>query len=168
MEYTNSAEGDAFPSEVQVNLHVLGTLMQDGVGGEVDRTNIVAVDEAGSLERMVKFLKALAEPGHFGNTVRNGTIVSFSTGPGDGCLELGGPRDKTATEEDSVAKGGAASIGAGSPIRISVDDEPIWRSLGKDKTKVEGSLKVSKNPFSSNKVIFPGNHACAGKICWTT
>jgi hypothetical protein len=71
-------------------------------------------------------------------------------------LALGGPRDKTATEEDSVARGGAASIRAASPIRISVDDEPIWRNLGNDKTKVEGSLKVSKNPFSSNKVIFPG------------
>jgi hypothetical protein len=46
VKYANSPKSGAFPDEVQVNLHMLGALMLDGVGGEVGGANVVAVDEA--------------------------------------------------------------------------------------------------------------------------
>ena len=49
MEHTDSPNGDPFPDEVEVDFHVLGSLMLDGVGGEVDGADVVAVDEAGEL-----------------------------------------------------------------------------------------------------------------------
>ena len=57
MEHTDSPNGDPFPDEVEVDFHVLGSLMLDGVGGEVDGADVVAVDEAGGLQRLMQLLQ---------------------------------------------------------------------------------------------------------------
>jgi nucleoside-triphosphatase THEP1 len=36
--------------KVQVDLHVLRALMLHGIGGEVDRADVIEVDESGALE----------------------------------------------------------------------------------------------------------------------
>ena len=53
MKYTDSPKSDPFSDEVKVDFHVLGTLMLNGVGGEVDDANVVAVDEAGRIQRVM-------------------------------------------------------------------------------------------------------------------
>ena len=53
MKHTDNPNGDPFPDEVKVDFHVLGTLMLNGVGGEVDGADVVVVDEAGSFQRMM-------------------------------------------------------------------------------------------------------------------
>jgi hypothetical protein len=53
VEYADSTKGDAFSDEMKVDLHMLGALMLYGVGGEVDGTDVVAVDEAGGLQWLV-------------------------------------------------------------------------------------------------------------------
>jgi hypothetical protein len=47
MEDTHISNGDTLTDEVEVDLNMLGALMLDGVGGEVDRTDVVAVDQSG-------------------------------------------------------------------------------------------------------------------------
>jgi hypothetical protein len=42
----NVADGHAFSDEVEVDLYMLGALMLNRVGGEVDSTDVVAVDES--------------------------------------------------------------------------------------------------------------------------
>ena len=54
MKHTDSPKGDPFPNEVEVDLHVLGALMLNGVGGEVDGADVVAVDEAGRIQRVMQ------------------------------------------------------------------------------------------------------------------
>jgi hypothetical protein len=49
MKNPDSSKGDSFTDEVQVNLNMFGALVLNGVAGEVDCANIVAVDEAGGL-----------------------------------------------------------------------------------------------------------------------
>jgi hypothetical protein len=41
------SNGDALTDEVEVDLNMLGALMLDEVGGEVDHANIVIVDQSG-------------------------------------------------------------------------------------------------------------------------
>jgi hypothetical protein len=48
---------------VQVDLHVLRALMLHRIGGEVDRTDVVAVDKAGALEGVVELVEKLTQPG---------------------------------------------------------------------------------------------------------
>ena len=56
MKNTDGSNGDPFSDEVEVDFHVLGALMLNGVGEEVDGADVVAVDEAGRIQRMVKLL----------------------------------------------------------------------------------------------------------------
>jgi len=46
---TNSTNSNTFTDEVKVDFHVLGALVLNGVGREVDGADVVAVDEAGGL-----------------------------------------------------------------------------------------------------------------------
>jgi hypothetical protein len=39
-------DGNAFPDEVEVDLDMLHTLVLNGVGGEVDGTDVIIVDES--------------------------------------------------------------------------------------------------------------------------
>jgi hypothetical protein len=42
----NITDGNAFPDEMEVDLDMLCTLVLNGVGGEVDGTDVVTVDES--------------------------------------------------------------------------------------------------------------------------
>jgi nucleoside-triphosphatase THEP1 len=57
MQNTYITEGDVLTDEVEINLNMLRTLMLNRVRGEVDRTDIVTIDNSGTLERRVKFLQ---------------------------------------------------------------------------------------------------------------
>jgi hypothetical protein len=71
-------------------------------------------------------------------------------------LAFGGPRYKAVSKEHCISGGGATGVGVASPISICVNNELGGSSLGKNESKVEGALKVPKDPFCSNKVSFPG------------
>jgi hypothetical protein len=53
MEHADNTNGNTFTDEVKVDLHMLGALMLYGVGGEVDGTDVVAVDEAGGVKGLM-------------------------------------------------------------------------------------------------------------------
>jgi hypothetical protein len=50
-------DGHAFPYNVDVNLDMLHALVLNGVGGEVDGTDVVTVDEGALRQRSVELLK---------------------------------------------------------------------------------------------------------------
>jgi hypothetical protein len=51
-ENPNVTGNDTLADEVQVDLHVLHALMLHGIGGGVDRADVVTVDKGGTLERL--------------------------------------------------------------------------------------------------------------------
>jgi hypothetical protein len=61
---------------VKVDLHVLRAWMLDKVGGEVDCADIVAVDEGGTLERVVELLEKLAKLGGLGHTIDHNIVLA--------------------------------------------------------------------------------------------
>jgi hypothetical protein len=56
MKNSDSTNGNTFPDEMEVDFHVLGALVLDGVGGEVDGADTVTVHKGGRLQRVVEFL----------------------------------------------------------------------------------------------------------------
>jgi hypothetical protein len=82
---------------VQVDLHMLRALMLHKVGEEVDRADVVAVDEGGALEGIVELVEELAQPGGLWHAVGHGTVLGLSAGARDDGLTLGRPRDKIGT-----------------------------------------------------------------------
>jgi hypothetical protein len=47
VEDKNVPDGNALTDKVEINLDMLDALVLDGVGGEVDNTDVVAVDQSG-------------------------------------------------------------------------------------------------------------------------
>jgi hypothetical protein len=46
MYNTDITDGNTFPDEVEIDLDMLCTLVLNGVGGEVDGTDVIVVDES--------------------------------------------------------------------------------------------------------------------------
>jgi hypothetical protein len=46
VQYVDITNGHVFPHEVEADLNMLDTLVLDEVGGEVDDTNVITVDES--------------------------------------------------------------------------------------------------------------------------
>jgi hypothetical protein len=84
-------DGNAFLDEVQVNLDMLGPLILNGVGGEVDGTYVITVDESVLRQWGMELLEELSEPTSFGHAVGHGVVLSLSARPGDDVLPLGRP-----------------------------------------------------------------------------
>jgi hypothetical protein len=59
-----------------------------GVGGEVDHTDIVAVDQRAPGGRSVELGEELPEPGGLSHAVSNSAVLRLSTGPGGHRLAL--------------------------------------------------------------------------------
>jgi hypothetical protein len=77
MKNTNSTKDNPFADEMEINFHVLGALVLNRVG-DVDSNDVVAVDEAGNVERLVEILKKLPEPRYLSDTICNSSVFSFS------------------------------------------------------------------------------------------
>jgi hypothetical protein len=122
MKHPNCTNGDTFPDEVKVDLHVFGALMLDGVG-EVNSADVVAIDKASGGEGLMQLLQQLLQPRSYSNTIGDSSIFGLGAGPGVHGLALGGPGDEAAAKEHSIAESGTPSVGTAGPISISVDDE---------------------------------------------
>jgi hypothetical protein len=53
----NLAKGDTLPNKVGINLNVLRTLMLDRIGGEVDSTDVVTINQGGTAKMVAKLGK---------------------------------------------------------------------------------------------------------------
>jgi hypothetical protein len=46
VENTNITDSNALTDKVEINLNMLGALVLNGVGGEVDGTDVITVDQS--------------------------------------------------------------------------------------------------------------------------
>jgi hypothetical protein len=121
MQDADITDGNASPDEVEVDLDMLYALVLNGVGGEVDGADVIAVDESALRQRSMELLEELPEPTSFSYAVGHSAILSLGARAGDDILALGGPGDEIVTEKHSVARGGPMCIRATRPVRIRVD-----------------------------------------------
>ena len=98
-DITNS---NTLPHEVKIDLNVLGALMLNRVGGHVDGTDVVAVDQRSVPRRCMKLNEKLTQPSGFCNTISHCAILSFSTGPGDCILPLRRPGNQVVPEKNRI------------------------------------------------------------------
>jgi hypothetical protein len=88
MEDADLTDGNFPLNKMKINLHMLGALMLNGVGGEVHNADIVAVDEGAPRRRGLELAEQLTQPGGLSHAVGNGTILGLSAGAGDDSLPL--------------------------------------------------------------------------------
>jgi hypothetical protein len=97
MDNAYLTNGDLLMDEVKINLHMLGLLMLDRVGREVDEADVVAVDNSALGQWATELEKQLMQPSHFSNSIGNGTVFNLGTGAGDNRLALCRPRHQVVT-----------------------------------------------------------------------
>jgi hypothetical protein len=134
---------------------MLGSLMLDRVGGEVDGTNVVTIDHGGTAKRMMELLQELAQPAGFSNTIRHSPILCLSAGPGHCRLALGRLGDEIVPEEHRIARGRLVRVRTSRPISIRVDSKMSRCGPVKVKTEIQSALKVAKNVLHRTKVRLP-------------
>ena len=115
MKNSDFSKCHAVTNEVKVDLHVLGPLMLNWVGGEIDRTYVVAEHDGGTAKRSMKFVQELTEPAGFGDGISNNTIFCLSAGARHCLLSFRGPGDEIVAEEHTVARGGGDPALGGDP-----------------------------------------------------
>jgi hypothetical protein len=57
MVYTNVPNSNALANKVKINLNMLGALVLNEVGGEVDGVDVVTVDQSGPRQGVVQLHK---------------------------------------------------------------------------------------------------------------
>jgi hypothetical protein len=129
VEDMNVPDGNTLADKVKINLNMLGALVLNGVSGEVDVGDVVAVDQSG-----------------------HNVVLRLSARTGDDVLTLRGPRDEVIAHEHRVAWSGRMSVGTTGPVSISVDDEVQCRGTVKKQAVVEGALEVLKDVFRGRKM----------------
>jgi hypothetical protein len=132
MEDTNAADGNVLTDKVKIILNMLGALVLNGVGGQVDGADIVVVDQSGSRQGAVQLHKQLSKPTCLCHNVGHVTVLHLRARTGDDVLTLRGPGDEIVTQEHRIARSGSVSVGTTDPISISVDDEVRRRRRGED------------------------------------
>jgi hypothetical protein len=89
MEDTDLTNGNILSDKMKINLHMLGALILNGVGGEVHDTDIATVDKGAPRRQSLKLVEQLTQLGGLSHAVGNGTIFGLNAGAGDDGLPLG-------------------------------------------------------------------------------
>jgi hypothetical protein len=120
MEYMNVSDGNALADKVKINLNMLVVLVLNGVRGEVDGDDVVAVDESGPRQRVMQLHKQLTKSTRLGHAVDHGAVLRLSARTGDDVLTLRALGDELVAQEYRVARSGPVSVGTTGPDNISV------------------------------------------------
>jgi hypothetical protein len=74
---------------VEVDLNMLGSLMLNRVGGEINSADIITINHCSTTEWTTKLKEELTQPAGFGDSIRDCSIFRLCTGPGHCGLSLG-------------------------------------------------------------------------------
>jgi hypothetical protein len=96
-------DGNLLSDKMKINLHMLGALMLNGVGGEVHCADIVTVDKCAPRRRGLEIVEQLSQPSDLSHAIGNGTILGLDAGAGDDSLPLGRPRNQVVPQEHRIA-----------------------------------------------------------------
>jgi hypothetical protein len=93
------------------------------IGGEVDRADVVGVDEGDALEGAGKLLEKLTQLQGLNYAVGHGAVLGLGTGAGDDKLPLSSPGDEVGAQEHDITRSEPTRVGTTSPVSVVVDNE---------------------------------------------
>jgi hypothetical protein len=103
MEDTDLADSNLLSDKMKINLHMLGALMLNGVGGKIHDVDVIAVDKGASRRRSLELMEQLSQLSGLSHAVGNGTILGLSAGAGDDGLPLDRPGNQVVPQEHCIA-----------------------------------------------------------------
>jgi hypothetical protein len=103
MEDVDLTDDNFLSDKMKINLHMLDTLMLNGVSEEVHGADVVTVDKGAPRRRCLELMEQLSQSSGLSHTVGNGTILDLSAGAGDDGLPLGRPGNQVVPQEHRIA-----------------------------------------------------------------
>jgi hypothetical protein len=103
MEDADLTDGNLLSDKMKINLHMLGVLMLNGVGGYVHNADIVAVDKCAPRRRGLELVEQLTQPSGLSHAIGNGTKLGLGAGAGDDGLPLDRPGNQVVLQEHRIA-----------------------------------------------------------------
>jgi hypothetical protein len=103
MEDVDLTDGNLLSDKMKINLHMLGALMLNEVGGEIHGADIVAVDKCAPRRRGLELVEQLMQPDGLNHAIGNDTILGIDAGAGDDGLPLGRPGNQVVPQEHRIA-----------------------------------------------------------------
>jgi hypothetical protein len=85
---TNVPDGNTLTDKVKINLNMLGALMLNKVGEEVDDDDVVTVNQSGPRQADVQLHKQLIKPTRFCHAVGHDAVLRLRTRMRDDVLTL--------------------------------------------------------------------------------
>jgi hypothetical protein len=155
MEDTDLVDGNLLSDKMKINLHMLGALMLDGVGGEVHDADVVVVDKGGPRRWGLELVEQLSQPSGLSHAIGNGTILSLSAGAGDDGLLLSPPGNQVIPQEHHIAWCRDASVWTTGPVSVRVDDEVRAARTMQKKTIVWRPLKIAQDALHGHQMGLP-------------
>jgi hypothetical protein len=97
------ADDNILSDKIKINLHMLGVLMLNEVGGEVHDADVVTVDKGAPRRQGLELVEQLSQPSGPSHAVGNGTILGLGAGAGDDGLPLGRSGNQVVPQEHRIA-----------------------------------------------------------------
>jgi hypothetical protein len=122
MEDADLTNGNLLSDKMKINLHMLGALMLNRVGGEVHNADIITVDKCAPRRQGLELVEQLTQPSDLSHVVGNDMILSLSAGAGDDGLPLGRPGNQVVPQEHRIAWRRVVSVWTTNSVSVRVDD----------------------------------------------
>jgi hypothetical protein len=97
------ADDNILSDKMKINLHMLGVLMLNEVGGELHDADVVTVDKGAPRRQGLELVEQLSQPSDPSHAVGNGTILGLGAGAGDDGLPLGRSGNQVVPQEHRIA-----------------------------------------------------------------
>jgi hypothetical protein len=118
--------------------------MLRGIGEELDRADIVEVDEGDALKVAVELVEKLVQPGGLSHAVGHDAVLGARAGY-DG-LPLGGLGGEVGAQEHDITRGGTTRVGVASPVSVGVDGRALTSGMVRGGVRSQGSRRGSAGP----------------------
>jgi hypothetical protein len=97
------ADDNILSDKMKINLHMLGVLMLNEVGGEVHDADVVTVDKGAPRRQGLELVEQLSQPSGPSHVVGNDTILGLGAVAGDDGLPLGRSGNQVVPQEHRIA-----------------------------------------------------------------
>jgi hypothetical protein len=155
MEDADLTDDNLLSDEMKINLHMLRALILNGVGGEVNGVDVVAIEKSAARWQSLELMQELAQPGSLSHTIGDGTVLGFGARAGDDSLPLGRPGDQIVPEEHDIARRGAMSARVASPVGVGVDDQVRTGRAAQQQVEVRRPTKIAQDALHGRQVGLP-------------
>jgi hypothetical protein len=100
-------------------------------------------------------MQELAQPGGLSHTIGDDTVLGFDAEARDNSLPIGRPGAQVVPEKHGIARLGAMSVRAASPVGVGVDDQVGAGRAAQQQAEVRRPTNIAQDALYGRQVGLP-------------